>query len=126
MGVSTASTDFTTASTASPEFKTASVFDDDIVAESLVYIRRSAAKTKDKATRLQEEFDKEERKRIARVNEAARSFSKVEWEDIRVRVEASKELVQRLQTEEREKYSEDDQVKMLVDLINQRKRYFAA
>ncbi|GJT84071.1 putative ribonuclease H-like domain-containing protein [Tanacetum coccineum] len=87
-GVSTASIDFTTAnvpvttagaeiSTASPEVKTASVSVNDIVAESFVYIRRSAAKTKDKrkATRLQEEFDKEERQRIARVHEAARSFS---------------------------------------------------
>ncbi|GKD94293.1 hypothetical protein Tco_1374130, partial [Tanacetum coccineum] len=33
---------------------------------------------------------------------------------------------ERLQTEEKEKYIEDDQSKMLVDLINQRKRYFAA
>ncbi|GKA12984.1 hypothetical protein Tco_0692530, partial [Tanacetum coccineum] len=59
MGVSTASTDFTTAnvpittagaeiSTASPEVKTAGVFVDDIAAESLVYIKRSAVKTKDK------------------------------------------------------------------------------
>ncbi|GKE53944.1 hypothetical protein Tco_1489100 [Tanacetum coccineum] len=32
----------------------------------------------------------------------------------------------RLQAEERDKYSEVDQAKMLVDLINQRKRYFAA
>ncbi|GKA88936.1 hypothetical protein Tco_0810748 [Tanacetum coccineum] len=152
MGVSTASIDFTTAnvpvttagaeiSTASPEVKTAGDSVDDIAAESLVYIRRSVAKTKDKgkgimeeselaitktkrqqeqerldletAVRLQEEFDEEERQRIARVHEAARSFSKVEWEDIRARVEASEELVQRLQTEEREKYSEDDQAKML-------------
>ncbi|GJT58122.1 hypothetical protein Tco_0993176 [Tanacetum coccineum] len=54
-------------------------------------IRRSAAKTKDKAVRLQEEFDEEERQRIARVHEAARSFYEVEWEDIRARVEASEE-----------------------------------
>ncbi|GJT88392.1 hypothetical protein Tco_1070109 [Tanacetum coccineum] len=124
MGVSTASTDFTTAdvpvttvgaeiSTASPEVKIAGVSVDDIAAESLVYIKKSAAKKKDKAARLQEEFDEEERQRIARVHEAARSFSEVEWEDIRARVEASEELVQRLQTEEREKYSEDDQAKML-------------
>ncbi|GKA76407.1 hypothetical protein Tco_0782868 [Tanacetum coccineum] len=141
-------------STASPEVKTAGDSVDDIAAESLVYIRRSAAKTKDKgkgimeesesamtktkrqqeqerlgletAVRLQEEFDEEERQRIARVHEAARSFTEEEWEDIRERVEASEELVQRLQIEEREKYSEDDQAKMLVDLINQRKRYFAA
>ncbi|GJY16673.1 hypothetical protein Tco_0387095 [Tanacetum coccineum] len=164
MGVSTASTDFTTTnvpvtiagaeiSTASPEVKTAGDSVNDTTAESLVYIKRSSAKIKDKgkgimeeseaaitktkrqqeqerldletAVRLQEEFDEEERQRIARVHEAARSFSKVEWEDVRARVEASEELVQRLQTEEREKYSEDDQAKMLVDLINQRKRYFA-
>ncbi|GJR97590.1 hypothetical protein Tco_0269764 [Tanacetum coccineum] len=114
-------------STASSEVKTVGDYVDVIAAESLVYIKRSAAKTKDKgkgimeesesamtktkrqqeqerlgletAVRLQEEFDEEERKRIARF---------------------------RLQTEEREKYSKDDQAKMLVDLINQRKRYFAA
>ncbi|GKA06225.1 hypothetical protein Tco_0685449, partial [Tanacetum coccineum] len=152
MGVSTVSTDFTTAnvsvttacvkiSTASPEVKIAGDSVDDIAAKSLVYIRRSAAMTKDKGkgimeesksamtktkrqqeqerlglettARLQEEFDEEERKKIAKVHEAARSFSEVEWEDIRARVEASEELVQRLQTEEREKYSEDDQAKML-------------
>ncbi|GJY05599.1 hypothetical protein Tco_0371539 [Tanacetum coccineum] len=130
MGVSTASIDFTTAnvpvttagaeiSTASPEVKTAGDSVDDIAAKSLVYIRRSAAKTKDKGkgimeesesamtktkrqqdkkrlgletvVRLQEEFDEEERQRIARVHEAARSLSKVEWEDIRARVEASED-----------------------------------
>ncbi|GKB26193.1 hypothetical protein Tco_0865594 [Tanacetum coccineum] len=152
MGVSTTSIDFTTynvavttageeISTASPEVKTAGDSIDDIAAENLVYIRRSAAKIKDKgkgimeesesaitktkrqqeqerlsletAMRLQEEFDEEERQRIAKVHEAARSFTKEEWEDIRERVKASEELVQRLQIEEREKYIEDDQAKML-------------
>nr|GEU93604.1 ribonuclease H-like domain-containing protein [Tanacetum cinerariifolium] len=47
-------------------------------------------------------------------------------ENIRARVEADEELTQRLQAEERNKYSEVDQANMLVDLINQRKRYFAA
>ncbi|GJZ69981.1 hypothetical protein Tco_0633531 [Tanacetum coccineum] len=114
IGVSTASTDFTTAnvlittagaeiSTASPEVKTAGDSIDDIAAESLVYIRRSAAKTKDKgkgimeesesamtktkrkqeqerlgyeaALRLQEQLDEEERQRIARVHKAASSFN---------------------------------------------------
>nr|GEV55905.1 hypothetical protein [Tanacetum cinerariifolium] len=42
------------------------------------------------------------------------------------RVEADEELTQKLQAEERDKYSEVDQAKMLVDLINQRKKYFAA
>nr|GEZ07830.1 hypothetical protein [Tanacetum cinerariifolium] len=47
-----------------------------------------------------------------------------EWENIRARVEADEELTQRLQAEDRDKYSEVHQEKMLVDLINQRKRYF--
>ncbi|GJY61586.1 hypothetical protein Tco_0462243 [Tanacetum coccineum] len=78
------------------------------------------------AVRLQEELDEEERQRMTRVYEAAQSFTKEEWENIRARVEADEELTQRLQAEERNKYSEVDQAKMLVDLINQRKRYFAA
>ncbi|GJX90166.1 hypothetical protein Tco_0343492 [Tanacetum coccineum] len=48
-----------------------------------------------------------------------------EWENIRARVEADEELSKRLQAEERNKYSEVDQAKMLVDLINQIKKYFA-
>ncbi|GJY16596.1 hypothetical protein Tco_0387018 [Tanacetum coccineum] len=78
MGVSTTSTGFTTAnepvttagteiSTASPEVKTAGDSVDDIAAESLVYIRRSATMNKDKALRLQEQLDEEERQKIARL-----------------------------------------------------------
>ncbi|GJX94147.1 hypothetical protein Tco_0348733 [Tanacetum coccineum] len=52
-------------------------------------------------------------------------FTEEEWENIRARVEADEELTQRLQAEERNKYNEVDQAKMLVDLINQRKKYFA-
>nr|GEW18817.1 hypothetical protein [Tanacetum cinerariifolium] len=77
------------------------------------------------AVRLQEELDEEERQRMARVHEAAQSFNKEEWENNRSRVEPDDELAQRLQAEERNKYSEFDKAKMLVDLINQRKRYFA-
>ncbi|GJU65552.1 putative reverse transcriptase domain-containing protein [Tanacetum coccineum] len=126
--VSTANIPVTTAGAeiiiAGPEVKTVGDSVDDIAAESLVYIRRSVAKTKDKgkgimeeselamtktkrqqeqerlgletAVRLQEEFDEEERQRIDRVHEAARSFIEKEWEDIRARVEALEELVQRL------------------------------
>ncbi|GKA18002.1 reverse transcriptase domain-containing protein [Tanacetum coccineum] len=78
------------------------------------------------AMRLQEELDEEERQRMARVHEATQSFTKEEWENIRARVKADEELSKRLQAEEMNKYSEVDQAKMLVDLINQRKKYFAA
>ncbi|GJT17718.1 hypothetical protein Tco_0876424 [Tanacetum coccineum] len=67
------------------------------------------------AIRLQEQLDKEESQRIVK-----------DAEDIKERVEADDELTQKLQVEEKDKYSEVDQARMLVDLINQRKRYFAA
>ncbi|GJV23182.1 hypothetical protein Tco_1375877 [Tanacetum coccineum] len=60
------------------------------------------------------------------VPKAASSFNVEEWEDIQARVQADKELAQRLQAEEREKYTEAEQARMLAELINQRKRYFAA
>ncbi|GJW58403.1 hypothetical protein Tco_0105134 [Tanacetum coccineum] len=152
--VSTASAAVTTASVAiSTATPTRVSTIDDIAAESLVYIRRSAAKTKDKGkgimkesestmtkkkrqqeqerlglettVRLQEEFDEKERQRIARVHKAASSFNIEEWEDIKARVEVDEELAQRLQAEEREKYTEAEQARLLVELINQRKRYFA-
>ncbi|GJS17673.1 putative ribonuclease H-like domain-containing protein [Tanacetum coccineum] len=78
------------------------------------------------AQRLQEEIDAAEKQRMAQVHQAAQGFIEDEWEDIRARVEADEELTQKLQAEERDKYSEVDQARMLVDLINQRKRYFAA
>ncbi|GKB14348.1 hypothetical protein Tco_0848271 [Tanacetum coccineum] len=68
--------------------------------------------------RLQEELDEKERQRMARVHEAAQYFTKEEWENIRVRVKVDEELSRRLQAEERNKYNEVDQAKMLVDLIN--------
>ncbi|GJV42227.1 ribonuclease H-like domain-containing protein [Tanacetum coccineum] len=155
--VSTAGAAVTTASvavsTVSPTRNTrVSTADDITMAETMVYIRKSAVKDKGKgkmaesetvqtktklqqeqerldfeaAVRLQAELEEEERQRIVRVHEAASSFNVEEWEDIQARVEADEELVQRLQAEEREKYTEAEQARMLAELINQRKRYFAA
>ncbi|GJT50977.1 hypothetical protein Tco_0977134 [Tanacetum coccineum] len=75
------------------------------------------------AIRLQEQLNEEESQRISR---DAKGFTEDEWEDIRERVEADEVLTQKLQVEERHKYSKVDQARMLVNLINQRKRYFAA
>ncbi|GJU40258.1 hypothetical protein Tco_1193215 [Tanacetum coccineum] len=58
------------------------------------------------AVRLQEQLDEEERKRISRVHEEASSFNIEKWEDIQVTIKADKELAQRIQAKEREKYSE--------------------
>ncbi|GJW03486.1 retrovirus-related pol polyprotein from transposon TNT 1-94 [Tanacetum coccineum] len=147
--ISTANVPVSTAgvevSTASPKVK--------IAAESLVYIRRSAAKRKDKgkaiikeaepvqkktklqleqerlglkeALRLQEQLDEEERQRIARVHEEASTFNAEEWDNIQAQIEADEELAHRLQAQERERYSEADKARLLVELINERKRQFS-
>nr|GEY79803.1 hypothetical protein [Tanacetum cinerariifolium] len=77
------------------------------------------------AQRIQEEIKASERQRMAQVHQAAQTFIKDEWKNIRARVEADEELTQKLQAKEREKYGEDDRTKMLVDIINQRKKFFA-
>ncbi|GJU37098.1 hypothetical protein Tco_1185452 [Tanacetum coccineum] len=120
-GITLFSTAGAEVSTASPEVKT--------VAESLVYIRRSTVKRKDKgkaimkeaepiqkktklqleqerlenkeALRLQEQLDEEERQRIAKVHEKANTFNAEEWDNIQAQIEANEELAQKLQAEER-------------------------
>nr|GEV98070.1 hypothetical protein [Tanacetum cinerariifolium]GEZ17574.1 hypothetical protein [Tanacetum cinerariifolium] len=119
--------------------------------ETLVYIRRSASKDKGKdimteskpeqtttklqqrqeragyeaVIRLQEQLDKKERPRIAMVHEEASSFNVKEWEDIQATIEVDEELALRIQAEEREKYFIAEKARLLIDLINQRKRHFA-
>ncbi|GKE00216.1 hypothetical protein Tco_1388199, partial [Tanacetum coccineum] len=103
-------------------------------AVTIASVAVSTAKTKQEqerlgyeaAIRLQAKLEEEERQRIAKVHKATSSFNVKEWEDIQARVEADEELAQKLQAEEREMYTEAEQARMLVELINQRKRYFAA
>ncbi|GJY06279.1 hypothetical protein Tco_0373333 [Tanacetum coccineum] len=61
-----------------------------------------------------------ERQRIARVHEEASTFNAEEWDNIHAQIEADKELAHRLQAQERERYSEADKARLLVELINER------
>nr|GEV24172.1 hypothetical protein [Tanacetum cinerariifolium] len=79
---------------------------------------------KDKGKCKMEEYKDEKTKRTKLQQEQDRLGHEAA-ENIRARVEVDEEQTQRLQAEERNKYSEVDQAKMLVDLINQRKSYFA-
>ncbi|GKB61621.1 hypothetical protein Tco_0917807 [Tanacetum coccineum] len=97
----------------------------DVLREPLIKKSQRIARYAKIALRLQEEIDAVGRQRMAKVHQAAQGFTEDEWENIRARVEADEELTQKLQAKEKEKYSEVDQAKMLVDLINQRKRVFA-
>ncbi|GKF51299.1 hypothetical protein Tco_0147766, partial [Tanacetum coccineum] len=118
--------------TAEPDISTANVpvstadVEVSTAAESLVYIRRSATKRKDKeAQRLQEQFDKEERQRIANVYKETSTFKPEEWDNMQAQIEADEELAHKLQTQEREGYSEADKAKLFVELINETKKQFA-
>nr|GEV25125.1 hypothetical protein [Tanacetum cinerariifolium] len=118
--IAAVTTDSVVVSTASPTRNTrVSTTNDITMAETLVYIRKSAVKDKGKgkmaksetiqtktklqqeqerlgfetAVRLQDELDEEERQRIARVHESAISFNVEEWEDIQARVELMKKLI---------------------------------
>ncbi|GKE89621.1 hypothetical protein Tco_1567096, partial [Tanacetum coccineum] len=82
------------------------------------------SKDEEVALKLQEEFDTAERQRIARVHEESSSFNIEEWEDIQATIEAGEELPQRIQEEEREKYTKAEKARLLAELINQRKKYF--
>ncbi|GJZ76960.1 hypothetical protein Tco_0641632 [Tanacetum coccineum] len=116
MGVSTA-------------IKTAGDYVDDIAAGSLMYIKRSASKTKDKGKGIMEESGsaitktkrKQEQERLG--YEAALRLQEQLYKEERIK--ADEELAQRLQAEEREKYSEAEKARLFAELINQRKRYFA-
>ncbi|GJZ27309.1 hypothetical protein Tco_0571562 [Tanacetum coccineum] len=60
---------------------------------------------------------------MAQVHQAAQGFTDAEWDDILARVAANEDLVQQLQVGE--KYSEEDLPRKLVELVNQRKKFFA-
>ncbi|GKC47342.1 hypothetical protein Tco_1065064 [Tanacetum coccineum] len=122
--ISTANVPVSTAgakvSTAMPEVKTD--------AKSLVYIRRSVAKRKDKGKAIMKEVEplqKKTKQRIARVHEEASTFNAEEWDNIQAQIKADEELAHRLQAQERERYSKADKARLLAELINERKRKFA-
>ncbi|GJW28447.1 hypothetical protein Tco_0045322 [Tanacetum coccineum] len=75
------------------------------------------------AMKIQEELDVAERQRMAQVHQAAQGFTDDEWDDILARVAADKDFVQQLQAGE--KVSNEDLLRKLVELVNQRKKFFA-
>ncbi|GJS69923.1 hypothetical protein Tco_0702764 [Tanacetum coccineum] len=91
----------------------------------------SSSATNDKGKAIMTESEPEQtttklkqRQERAGYEEAIRLQEQLDEEETRVK--ADEELTWKLQAEERDKYSEVDQARMLVDLINQRKRYFVA
>ncbi|GKB34175.1 hypothetical protein Tco_0879117 [Tanacetum coccineum] len=60
---------------------------------------------------------------MAQVHQAAQGFTDDEWDDILARVAADKDFVQQLQVGE--KVSDEDLPRKFVELVNQRKKFFA-
>nr|GEX62274.1 hypothetical protein [Tanacetum cinerariifolium] len=69
---------------------------------------------------------KDKDKGIMTESEPVQTKTKRQQEQEILGLEAAMRLQEQFDEKERDKYSEVDQAKMLVDLINQRKRYFAA
>ncbi|GJT09990.1 hypothetical protein Tco_0857032 [Tanacetum coccineum] len=130
-------------SIAIPKVKNAGVSINDVAVEFLVYIRRSVAKRKDKgkaimeeseptqtktkiqqeqerlgfeeALRLQEQFDEEERQRIASVHEEASTFKPEEWDNIQAQIEADEEFVHSSYTTTVEKNTTFDEINSSIE-----------
>ncbi|GKA70388.1 hypothetical protein Tco_0776452 [Tanacetum coccineum] len=82
----------------SPEVKTA--------VESLVYIRRSASKRKDKGKAIMKEAEAVQKKTKLQLKQE-------EWDNIQDQIEADEELTQKLLAEERGKFSEVEKARLL-------------
>ncbi|GJW93634.1 hypothetical protein Tco_0173306 [Tanacetum coccineum] len=126
-GISTASRLFSTAiesvstAGASMPVSTASMVQEGNISIPIPVVVKDKGKGK-----MKESEDKQtKRTKLQQEQERLGHEAAEEWENIRATVEADEELFRRLQAEERNKYSEVDQAKMLVDLINQRKKYFS-
>ncbi|GJV81542.1 hypothetical protein Tco_1517412, partial [Tanacetum coccineum] len=112
-------------STVSPTRNTrVSTVDDITMAETLVYIRKSAAKDKGKGK--MDESENVKTKTKFQQEQERLDFKAAVRLQAELNEEGRQRIAKRLQAEEREKYTKAEQARMLAELINQRKRYFAA
>ncbi|GJT74545.1 hypothetical protein Tco_1041270 [Tanacetum coccineum] len=83
---------------------------------------------KEVALKLQAEFDEEERlaREKAKKEKEANIALTEEWDDIQAKIEADHELAQRLQAEEQEELSVEEKAKLFQQLLEQRRKHFAA
>ncbi|GJV63338.1 putative ribonuclease H-like domain-containing protein [Tanacetum coccineum] len=92
------------------------IADDLTLVETLMKIRKSAAKDKGKAKMGKTES-------LRKIKQREQGFTNAEWDDVLVRVAADEDFVQQLQAGE--KCSEEDLPMKIVEPVNQRKKFFA-
>ncbi|GJV30417.1 hypothetical protein Tco_1386865 [Tanacetum coccineum] len=78
----------------------------------------------EEAKRLQVEFNEEER--LTREKDEANVALTEEWDDIQAKIKVGHELAQRLQLEEQEELSVKEKAKFFQQLLEQRRKHFAA
>ncbi|GKE23196.1 putative reverse transcriptase domain-containing protein, partial [Tanacetum coccineum] len=111
-------------STVSPTRNTGvSTADDITMAGTMVYIRKSSVNDKGKGK--MDEFETVQIKTKLQQEQERLDFEAALRLKAELEEEERQRIVKRLQVEEREKYTEAEQARMLAELIKQRKRYFA-
>ncbi|GJW37005.1 hypothetical protein Tco_0059925 [Tanacetum coccineum] len=80
----------------------------------------------DVAQTLQAELDEEARLEREREEKASNAALIEEWDSIEARIDADAQLAERLQAEEREQMSVEEQARLLMEFIAARKKFFAA
>ncbi|GKD11966.1 hypothetical protein Tco_1196373, partial [Tanacetum coccineum] len=78
----------------------------------------------EEAKRLHAEFDKEER--LAREKDEANVGLTEVCDDIQAKIKADHELAERLQAEEQEQFTFEQKATLFKELLEQRRKYFAA
>ncbi|GJZ42237.1 hypothetical protein Tco_0589123 [Tanacetum coccineum] len=75
-----------------------------------------------KRVQEEEELTDQQAQRMAQVHEAAQYYTEEDWDNIRAKLEANAELVKDVLGED---MSSEDYAKRMVDMINQKKKYYA-
>ncbi|GJU51896.1 hypothetical protein Tco_1221451 [Tanacetum coccineum] len=79
----------------------------------------------DVAQRLQAELDEEARLEREREEESGKAANIAEWDDVQAMMDADYELAAKLQAEEQEELTIKEQSNLFMELMNERKKYFA-
>ncbi|GKF00981.1 hypothetical protein Tco_0027904, partial [Tanacetum coccineum] len=79
------------------------------------------------ASKLQDEFDEEERLTREKAKKKEANVALIEeWDDIQAKIEADHELAQRLQAEEQKELFVEEKANLFQQLLKQRRKHFAA
>nr|GEU56378.1 hypothetical protein [Tanacetum cinerariifolium] len=102
--------------------------DDVTLAQTLIEIKAAKPKARGVVRKLEAQMkaEMEEEERIERDEDEANIAVIEEWDDVQATIDDDRQLSEQLQTQEREQLSIEERSKLLAELIESRKKYFAA